>query len=66
MKSIIKVFAFLAIVPVAVLGILYIFEIKNWPETQYLLVRIEGVIVLLFVCSAAVSLLTNRSGKIND
>ena len=66
MKSILKVFAFLAIVPVAILGIAFIFEIKDWSETQYLLLRIEGVILLLFLCSAAVSLVMNRSGKKDD
>jgi hypothetical protein len=63
MRNIIILFSFLAIIGIAAAGILYIFEWRTWEQTLDLLLKTEGVILLLAICSAAISLLLGSTNK---
>lgn len=54
MRTIIVSFSFLAIGAVAIIGSMYIFEVRNGQQAMELLLKTEGVILLLGACSAAV------------
>ena len=54
MKSIIIVFAVLAIIPVAVLGGMYIMGMQSWDQAVDTLIKAEAVILLFAVCSIGI------------
>jgi hypothetical protein len=62
MKSIIIVFLFLAILGLAVIGCLFIFEVRNAQQSMELLLKFEGAILLLGGCSALVAALLAKTG----
>jgi hypothetical protein len=57
MRIIVISFLFLGIFVLAIVGCLYIFEIQNAEQALELLMKAEGTLLLLGVCSVAVSLL---------
>ena len=57
MRTIIISFLLLAIIVLAVIGSLYIFEVRTAEQSFELLLKMEGALLLLGVCSAAVSVL---------
>jgi len=57
MRTIVISFLFLGIFVLAIVGCLYIFEIQNADQALELLMKAEGTLLLLGICSAAVSLL---------
>jgi len=63
MRNIIILFLFLAIIGFAVIGSLYIFEVKTGQEAFELLLKTEGAILLLGGCSAVISLLVGGASK---
>ena len=64
MRSILRIFSFFAILTVAVLGCLLIFEINTSEESVQLGTKILAAIVLLGGCSALMSfLLSSMNGK---
>jgi len=63
MRSILIIFLFLAILCFAVIGTLYIFEVRTGDEALELLMKTEGVIFFLGGCSALVSTLLRRAKK---
>ena len=64
MRHIIILYIFLAIVAFAVIGSLYIFDVRTGEEALELLLKTEGALLLLGGCSFAVSLLVcNAGGK---
>jgi len=65
MRNIIVIFLLLAIVAFAVIGSMYIFEARTGEQALELLLKTEGVILLLGGCSAAISLLL-AGGKKNS
>ena len=62
MKPIISITALLAILALAIIGVLYIFEMISVDYATSTLIKVEAAIILLGGCSALVALLT-RSGK---
>lgn len=66
MKSILLVFLIFAVLALAMVGCLYIFDIKTWGESVDLLVKIEGAIFLLGACSAIISTLVRMKGRAQD
>jgi len=66
MKSILFIFLIFAVLALAMVGSLYIFDIKTWDESMDLLVKIESAIVLLGICSALISLLIRMKSRTND
>ena len=57
MRPIIILYLFLAIVAFAVIGSLYIFDVRTGEEALELLLKTEGALLLLAGCSAAVSIM---------
>lgn len=57
MRIIVISFLFLGVFVLAIVGCLYIFEIQNAEQALELLMKAEGTLLLLGICSAAVSLL---------
>ena len=67
MRNIIVTFSLLAIIVFAVIGSLYIFEVRSSEEALELLLKMEGALLLLGVCSVAVAMLVSGSKeKIQD
>jgi len=63
MRTTIILFLFLAIIGFAIIGSLYIFEVKTGEEAFELLLKTEGAILLLGGCSAVISLLVGGANK---
>lgn len=63
MRNIIVVFALLAVIPVAIFGLLYIFEAMSAARAVELLWKSEAAIGLLAVCSIAVSALLSATNR---
>ena len=63
MKNIVLVFSFLAILALAVVGILFIFEVISSEQSLELLMKMEGGILLLGGCSALISALLAGAKK---
>ena len=63
MRNIIVSFLFLAIVAFAIIGSMYIFEARTADQALELLLKTEGVILLLAGCSIAISLLLSGGKK---
>ncbi len=63
MRNLVILFVFLAIIAFAIAGILYIFEVNTGEQTLELLLKTEGAILLLSICSAAISLLVGSANK---
>jgi len=63
MRNIIILFSFLAIIGLAIIGSLYIFEVRTADQALELLLKTEGAILLLGGCSAAISLLLAGANK---
>ena len=57
MRIIVISFLFLGIFVLAIVGSLYIFEVQDAEQALELLMKAEGVLLLLGICSVAVSLL---------
>jgi hypothetical protein len=66
MKSILFIFLIFAVLALALVGSLYIFDIKTWDESIDLLMKIEGVIFLFGICSALISMLVRMKGRPQD
>jgi len=47
----------------AIIGTLYIFELRDADQSLDMLLKVEGGILLLFVCSAAISMLVGSVKK---
>ena len=62
MKPIISITVLLAILALAIIGVLYIFEMISVGYATSTLIKVEAAIILLGGCSALVALLT-RSEK---
>ena len=63
MRNIVLVFSFLAILALAVVGILFIFEVTSSQQSLELLMKMEGGILLLGGCSALISALLAGAKK---
>ena len=63
MKKLIVLFLSLGVIVLAIIGSLYIFEIGTADQSLDMLVKIEGGILLLAVCSAAISMLVGSAKK---
>jgi len=63
MRIIAIAFLTLAIIGFAIIGSLYIFEVRTGEEAVELLLKTEGAILLLGACSAAVSVLAAGANK---
>jgi ABC-type Fe3+-siderophore transport system permease subunit len=63
MRTIIILFSFLAILGLAVIGCLFIFEVRNAEQSLDLLLKVEGAILLLAGCSALISTLLAGANK---
>jgi len=63
MRNIIVTFLFLAIIAIAVIGSMYIFEARTGEQALELLVKTGGVLLLLGGCSVAISLLLTGGKK---
>ena len=59
MKPIITITALLAILALAIIGVLYIFEMISADYATFTLIKVEAAIILLGGCSAVVALLTS-------
>jgi ABC-type transport system involved in multi-copper enzyme maturation permease subunit len=63
MKKIMVLFLSLGVIVLALIGTLYIFEFIDAEQSVDMLVKVEGGILLLAVCSAAISLLVGSTKK---
>ena len=63
MRTTIILFLFLAIIGFAVIGCLYIFDVKTGEDALELLLKTEGAILLLGGCSVVISLLLAGANK---
>ena len=66
MRNIVIIFSTLAVLCVAVVGTLYIFELRTFDESIELLMKALGAIVLLGACTALVTILLGGSGSKTD
>jgi len=66
MRNIAIIFLFLVILCFAVVGCLYIFEVKTWDESVAIFMKAAGAIVLLGICTAAVKVLMNMNKGTED
>ena len=57
MRKIVISFLLLGIIVLAIIGSLFIFEVRTGEQAFELLLKAEGALLLLGVCSVAVSLL---------
>ena len=57
MKQILTITIVLTIIAAAIVGCLYIFELMSYEDAMSNLLKVGGAIVLLGVCSAAISAL---------
>jgi len=56
-------FLSLGVIVLAIIGTLYIFELRDADQSLEMLLKVEGGILLLFVCSAAISMLVSGGKK---
>ncbi len=63
MRNIVVIFLFLAILVLAAIGCLYIFDVRTGEEALELLLKTEGALLLLGACSIAVSFLVSSTKK---
>ena len=63
MRNIVIIFSTLAILCIAVVGILFIFEVRTFAESFTLLMKVLGALVLLGGCTALISVLLKGSGN---
>ena len=63
MQKIIVLFGALAVIAIAIVGSLYIFELRTGDEALMLLAKSVGGIVLLGGCTVAISLLVSGASK---
>lgn len=63
MRNIVIIFATLAVICIAVVGILYIFEVRTFDESFVLLTKALGALVLLGGCTALISFLLKGFGN---
>jgi hypothetical protein len=66
MKKIITITGFFAILGIATVGCLYIFDVMNFEDSRSLLLKSEAAIVLLGGCTALISLLTGKKEQPPD
>ncbi|MDA0679686.1 MAG: hypothetical protein O3A13_05440 [Proteobacteria bacterium] len=63
MKTTIILFGFLAILGFAAVGSMYIFDVKTGDEALELLIKVEGTLVLLGICSVVISMMLAGAAK---
>ena len=63
MRKMMILFLSLGVIVLAIIGTLYIFELRDADQSLDMLMKLEGGILLLAVCSAAISLLVGSSKK---
>lgn len=63
MKTIVILFLFLGILGVAIIGCLYIFEMRTAEQALDLLLKTEGALLLLAICSALTSVLIRSASR---
>jgi len=63
MQKIIVLFGALTVIAIAIIGSLYIFELRTGDEALMLLAKSVGAIVLLGGCSVAISMLVAGASK---
>ena len=63
MKKLIVLFLSLGVIVLAIIGSLYIFDLRTADQSLEMLMMIEGGILLLAVCSAAISILVSSVKK---
>jgi len=66
MKSILLVTLIFAVIGFAVIGCLYIFDVKTMEQSTSLLLQVEAAILLLGGCSALIALLTRANKDSQD
>jgi len=66
MRTIVISFLFLGIIVLAIIGSLYIFEVRDGEQALELFLKAEGTLLLLGGCSVAVSLLLGAKKKSPD
>lgn len=66
MRNIVLIFSTLAVLCIAVVGTLYIFEVRTFDQSIELLAKALGAIVLLGGCTALISVLLKGSGNKNE
>ena len=63
MRNLMILFLTLGVIVLAIIGTLYIFELRTADQSMEMLMKAEGGILLLAVCSAAISLLVGSAKK---
>jgi hypothetical protein len=63
MRKLMILFLSLGVIVLAIIGTLYIFELRDADQSLDMLMKLEGGILLLAVCSAAISLLVGIASK---
>lgn len=63
MKTIVTIFAVLAVLTVAVVGSLYIFGVRDFAQSGSLLIKALAALVLLGGCTALISVLMSNKGS---
>ena len=66
MRNIVLIFSTLAVLCIAVVGTLYIFEVRTFDQSIELLAKALGAIVLLGGCTSLISVLLKGSGNKNE
>lgn len=66
MRNIVIIFSTLAVLCVAAVGMLYIFEVRTFDESVDILMKALGAIILLGGCTALVTVLLRGSGSKTD
>jgi len=63
MRKLAILFLALGVIVFAIIGTLYIFEFRDADQSLDMLMKAGGGILLLFVCSAAISMLVGSANK---
>jgi hypothetical protein len=63
MRKLAILFLSLGVIVLAIVGTLYIFELRDADQSLEMLLKVEGGILLLFVCSVAISMLVGDANK---
>jgi hypothetical protein len=63
MKKLIVLFLSLGVIVLAIIGTLYIFDLRTADQSLEMLMKVEGGIFLLAVCSAAIFFLVGSARK---
>jgi type IV secretory pathway VirB2 component (pilin) len=66
MKRIITITGFFAILGIAIVGILYIFDVMSFEDSRSVLLKTLGAIVLLGGCTALIKLLMSNKEESPD